>query len=42
MDKQEIIEEIRCTAKLNNGKALGEQRFVKETGIKKSEWYPHI
>lgn len=41
MDKQEIIDEIRRTAKLNNGKALGQERFVKETGVKKSDWYPY-
>lgn len=41
MDKQEIIEEIKRTAKVNNGKTLGNERFEKETGIKKSDWYPH-
>lgn len=41
MDKQEIIEEIRRTATLNKGKALGQERFVKETGIKKGDWYPY-
>jgi hypothetical protein len=41
MEKQEIIEEIKRTAKLNNGKALGEQRFKNETGIKKNDWFPH-
>lgn len=41
MDKQEIIDEIKRTAKLNNGKALGQERFIKETGIKKSDWYPY-
>lgn len=40
MDKQEIIEEIKRTAKLNNGKALGEARFKNETGIKRSDWCP--
>lgn len=40
MDKQEIIEEIRRTAKLNNGKALGRGRFEKETGIKVGDWFP--
>lgn len=39
--KQEIIEEIKRTAKLNNGKALGQERFTKETGFKKNDWYPH-
>jgi len=41
MDKQEIIEEIRRTAKVNNGKALGQERFAKVTGIKRSDWYPY-
>jgi Meiotically up-regulated gene 113 len=41
MDKQEIIDEISRTAKLNNGKALGQERFERETGIKKSNWYPY-
>jgi len=41
MDKQEIIEEIKRTAKLNNGKALGEARLKNETGIKRSDWFPH-
>lgn len=41
MDKQEIIEEIQRTAKLNNGKAFGRERFEKETGIKTSDWYPY-
>ena len=40
MDKQEMIEEIQRTAKLNNGKALGQKRFVKETGIKIRDWCP--
>lgn len=41
MDKQEIIDEIKRTAKLNNGKALGQERFIKETGIRKADWYPY-
>lgn len=40
MDKQEIIEEIRRTAKLNNGKTLGVRRFENETGIKENDWFP--
>ena len=40
MDKQEIIEEIKRTTNLNKGKALGRERFEKETGIKMSDWYP--
>jgi hypothetical protein len=41
MDKQEIIEEIRRTANSNNGKALGQERFIRETGIRMNDWYPH-
>jgi hypothetical protein len=40
MDKQEIIDEIKRTAKLNDGKVLGRARFEKVTGIKISDWYP--
>lgn len=42
MDKQEIIEEIKRTAQLNNGKALGQRRFEKETGIKMRDWCPFL
>jgi hypothetical protein len=34
MDRKYIIEEIIRTTKENNGKPLGQDRFVKETGIK--------
>jgi hypothetical protein len=36
MDKEFIISEIHRTAK--NGKALGQNRFTSETGIKEHEW----
>jgi len=36
--KQEIIEEIKRTAKENDGRPLGISRFAKETGIKSYEW----
>ena len=39
MDKQEIIEEIRRTAKENDGKSIGMQRFSKLTGIRRADWY---
>ena len=38
MNKQEIIEEIRKTAKENGGKPLGTARFEKETGINPYQW----
>ncbi|HLG18708.1 MAG TPA: GIY-YIG nuclease family protein [Bdellovibrionota bacterium] len=39
MTKEHILQEIRRTAKANNSKPLGEQRFRAETGIKKSDWF---
>jgi hypothetical protein len=38
-DKQHILDEIKRTAKENNGIPLGTQRFFKETGIKTTDWY---
>lgn len=38
MDKNHILEEIKRTAALNGGVALGIQRFFQETGIKASDW----
>jgi len=38
MTKNQIIREIRRTAQENGGKPLGGQRFLRETGIKVSDW----
>lgn len=42
MNKQKIIEEIKRITIESNGKAPGKQRFANETGIKESDWYPHL
>jgi hypothetical protein len=38
MTKQHILEEMRRTAKANDGVPLGHRRFYSETGIKYSDW----
>jgi Meiotically up-regulated gene 113 len=38
MTKQHIIDEIQRTAQSNGGPPLGKGRFLKETGIKESDW----
>jgi hypothetical protein len=42
MNKQQIAAEIKRVALDNGGHAPGEQVFERTTGIKKSDWYPHI
>ena len=38
MNKQQILEEIRRTAKANGGAPLGRLKFFAATGIKESDW----
>jgi Meiotically up-regulated gene 113 len=39
MNKAHILREIKRTAEANGGEPLGQSRFEKETGVKKSDWY---
>jgi hypothetical protein len=38
ISKQHIIDEIKRTAEANNGEAPGMGHFLRETGIKRSDW----
>lgn len=42
MDKQQILAEIKRLAVENCGQAPGWQAFAGTTGVRKSDWYPHI
>jgi hypothetical protein len=42
MNRQQIVAEIKRIALDNGGQAPGRQAFERTTGVKMSEWYPHI
>lgn len=42
MNKKEIIDQIKRIAAENNNIAPGKQRFFNMTGIRESDWYPHL
>lgn len=42
IDKAHILSEIRRIAKANGGNAPGSQALNSQSGIKKSDWYPHM
>jgi hypothetical protein len=42
MNKHKILSEIKRIAEECGGKAPGFQRFASETGVRKSDWYPHL
>lgn len=42
MDKTTIIEAIKRLAQANDGKAPGRTTFESQTGIRMSDWYPHL
>lgn len=39
MEKEYILAEIKRAAQANGGKPLGTARFLKETGVKESDWH---
>ena len=42
MNRQQIVAEIKRIALDNGGDAPGRHAFERTTGVKKSDWYPHI
>ena len=42
MNRQKIVAEIQRIALENGGHAPGAQAFARATGVRKSDWYPHV
>lgn len=42
MDKKQILAEIKRLAAEAGGRAPGRQTFARTTGVRMSDWYPHI
>lgn len=42
MDRQRILAEIKRLAVESGGRSPGWQVFARATGVRKSDWYPHI
>jgi hypothetical protein len=42
MNRRQILAEIKRIVLANGGHAPGVQAFERTTGVKKSDWYPHI
>lgn len=42
MHKRRVTDEIKRIAAKNDGRAPGREKFESETGIKVSDWYPHL
>jgi hypothetical protein len=42
MDKEQILAEIKRLAVERRGQAPGRQAFARTTGVRMSDWYPHI
>ena len=42
MEREQIVEEIKRIARENSGIAPGRGAFERGTGIKRTEWHPHI
>src|SRR3990170_5132225 len=42
MDKSRILDAFKCLAVANGGKGPGRSLFERKTGIRMSDWYPHL